>query len=126
MGRVRRKSDFLWTTVTITGFEVEGLDLKATAHWSEEASAWMVESTMQVSSERITLRYDDGLAGWMAGLLGSFKTLSSEMVDEHVQNILGTSMDEYSESHFNQIVLKQVYVFLVIDLCVALFAGHII
>ena len=58
----------------------------------------------------------------MAGLLGSFETLASEIVEEHVQNFalktLGTSMDEYGQSYSNQIVRKQVYAFHVIQTCI--------
>ena len=118
---VEREHNFLWTSITITGFEVEGLALNARAHWIEEESAWIVEGPTQVSSDRITLYFDDSWVGWMLGWLQPFELLSSKLVEEHVLTILGTSMDEYSQSHLNQLFLKRTFTYWAFWFCMCFF-----
>ena len=48
---------------------MEGLSLNAKATWTEEASAWLVDIPVEVSSDRITLHFGDSWIGWLLGLL---------------------------------------------------------
>ena len=55
----------MWTTVTVTGFEVEGLNLDGKAHWSSKAGKWQVDEPIFMKTSRITLYFEDSWIGWL-------------------------------------------------------------
>ena len=53
---VEREATFFWMiSITVTGFEVEGLNLDGKAYWSAEASEWQINEPVMVKTSRITL-----------------------------------------------------------------------